>query len=167
MELLVGIAMIAILAGWSRAAGGGAYRVPCMNNMRRVQLALDMFVLDNEDYLPSHARFSAAAAAADWEKWKDGSIAIHRFMDVNWHRELGDGSLDQNAKFSKARAIEKSSRDEERRREDPCSPECLSFRILQGVELGLWLECWGRVGRRVRWERAVLAPFLGRNAQTR
>ena len=63
-----------------------------MNNMKQIQLALNMFVLDNEDYLPPHLR---ASYAVDREKW-EGQIASWRFMDVSWHHELWDRYLDRN-----------------------------------------------------------------------
>ena len=96
IELLVVIAMIAILAGLllpalSRAKTS-AHRVHCMNNMKQIQLALNMFVLDNEDYLPSYRRSSFAT---DREKWGD-SVANLFFMDVAWHHELWDRYLDRN-----------------------------------------------------------------------
>ena len=97
IAILVVIAILAILAGLLlpalSKAKESAQRVHCMNNMQQVQLALNMFVLDNEDYLLSHARSSAAT---DREKWNDGSIPISGFLDVAWHHELWDGYLDRN-----------------------------------------------------------------------
>ena len=60
--------------------------------MKQIQLAMNMFVVDNEDYLPSHRR---ASLATDWDKWKD-EIASTDFVDVFWHHELWDGYLDGN-----------------------------------------------------------------------
>ena len=51
-----------------------------------------MFVLNNEDYLPSHRRSSYRK---DEEKW-DGVVTSLEFMDVSWYHDLWDRYLDRN-----------------------------------------------------------------------
>ena len=64
IELLVVIAIIGILEALLfpalSKAKTSAQRVHCMNNMKQVQLALNMYVLDNGNYLPPHLRYSFA-----------------------------------------------------------------------------------------------------------
>ena len=60
--------------------------------MKQIQLALNMFVLDNEDYLPLHRRSSYRK---DEEKC-DGVVTSLEFMDVAQHHDLRDRYLDRN-----------------------------------------------------------------------
>lgn len=73
--------------------------------MKQIQLALNMFVLDNEDYLPSHLR---ASYATDREKWED--IAQWFFMDVAQHHIYGMAIWTGTPMFSNALATGESSR---------------------------------------------------------
>lgn len=85
IELLIAIAIIEILAALFLPASGKAKeqtrRIHCMNNMKQIQLGLNIYILDYDGYLPPHLR---SFYATDREKWRD--IAATRFMAS---RDLG------------------------------------------------------------------------------
>ena len=101
-----------------------------------------MFVLDNEDYLPSHACFSAAT---DWEKWNDGSIAKNRFLDVKWHHELWDRYLDRNTKL-------KQWRDHHRGQSHAFG---LETKFAESFKEWNWAYGWNAQGEGWGWERQL------------
>ena len=131
-----------------------AQRVLCMNNMQQVQLALNMFVLDSDGYLPSHARPSFAT---DPEKWK-GAIASWRFMDIVWHHELWDGYLDQNTNVFHCAGNLKIAKAWKVGRE--FFPDGMGRRRTGCSWMGMRSPCgrsrlWGRLGK---WRAAGIEP---------
>ena len=137
------IEIIAILAGLLlpalEKAKESVRRVHCMNNMKQIQLALNMFMLDNDDYLPLPARSSFST---DKEKWKD-TVAGHGLMDVQWHHELWDRYLDRNTNVFQCSSNRKMQKAIQQWRENPNKWGLPVEESYKEWELGLRMECLG------------------------
>lgn len=116
-----------------------AHRVHCLNNLKQIQLALNMFVLDNEDYLPPDVR---ASYAVDRERWED--IANIMFMDVGWHYELWDRYMDRNTNVFHCAGNKEIFQKLKQWREHPNSWGQLVLESYKEWKLELRLECVGR-----------------------
>ena len=110
-----------------------------MNNMKQIQLALNMFVLDNEDYLPPHLH---ASYGVDREKWED--IAQWGFMDVSWHHELWDGYLDRNTNVFQCAANREMAKKLKQWRADPRSSG--DYLVTESYKEWNWSYGWNDLG---------------------
>ncbi len=95
IELLVVIAIIGILAslllpalGKAKAAGK---RIHCSNNLRQINLAMQMYVHDNNDFLPPVISVHPAR-----DRWGPGYESGSYEYQVPWERLLWSEYLDKN-----------------------------------------------------------------------
>jgi prepilin-type N-terminal cleavage/methylation domain-containing protein/prepilin-type processing-associated H-X9-DG protein len=89
IELLVVIAIIAILASMllpalSRAKGK-AKAVKCINNLKQWGLATQLFVLDNDDYLPKDGSGNGRSTAAGWYVDLPKILDMPPYQSNEWH----------------------------------------------------------------------------------
>ncbi len=89
IELLVVIAIIAILAGMllpalSRAKGK-ANDISCLNNLKQWGMATQLFVSDNDDYLPIDGAPNGTSKNDGWYNDLPDAIGVPRYHSLAWH----------------------------------------------------------------------------------
>ena len=88
IELLVVIAIIAILAGMllpalSRAKGK-ANDISCLNNLKQWGMATQLFITDNDDYLPIDGAPNGTSKNDGWYNDLPDAIGVPRYHDLAW-----------------------------------------------------------------------------------
>ena len=89
IELLVVIAIIAILASWLlpalSQAKAKAQSISCLNNLRQWGLATQLFVTDNDDFLPKDGSPNGLSVNEGWYADLPALLGMRPYRENPWH----------------------------------------------------------------------------------
>ena len=89
IELLVVIAIIASLASWLlpalSQAKAKAQSISCLNNLRQWGLATQLFVADNDDFLPKDGTPNGLSVNEGWYADLPRLLGMRPYQDNPWH----------------------------------------------------------------------------------